>query len=60
MIHVRPDGGPTIQWLQSAPRFFASETASGPPGAETRPQSGGGAELPPLRPCGRMRNAFWQ
>ncbi len=35
MIHVRADGGPTVQWLQSTLQFVASETASGLPGADT-------------------------
>jgi AraC-like DNA-binding protein len=35
MIHVRADGGPSVQWLQSTLQFVASEIASGLPGAET-------------------------
>src|SRR5262249_46347863 len=35
MIHVRADGGPSVEWLQSTLQFIASETASALPGAET-------------------------
>lgn len=35
VIHIRGDGGSTVQWLQSTLQFIAAEMASGMPGTET-------------------------
>lgn len=35
VIHIKGDGGSTVQWLQSTLQFISAEMASGMPGAET-------------------------
>jgi AraC-like DNA-binding protein len=35
VVHVKGDGGPSVQWLETSLQFVASEMALGLPGAET-------------------------